>query len=226
MGNKMIQESAEMQKMLDELEKEAKPRKAIKDEVEKQLKPLFAKFYPSSGQYKLYQEYENDFQKKNKNIHDFLDRHTAFIKVFSKGISGETYIEAKQHLNFVMAVTYLLETELVGTAFVDRTLLLLISSGVDFHLEPDYKHRYTRHATSLEDLEAPFLPLSIKLDFLNANGLTFFSTWLDRNLRNKIAHLDYEINDKGDFCLKGRGKPVNLKDKISVFREYFFCTRH
>lgn len=219
----MTQDSEEMQKTLGELEKEAKPRKAIKDEVEKQLKPLFAKFYPSSEQYMLYKKYEVEFKKKYKRIYDFLDRHTAFIKVFSNGISKEPYVEAKKHFNFVAAITYLLETELIGTVFVDQALLLLIGGGVDFHLEPDYKHRYTRHATSLEELEAPFLSLSVKLDFLSINGLTFFSKWLDRNLRNKIAHLDYEINDKGDFCLKGKRKPVDLQDKISTFKEYFFC---
>jgi len=31
------------------------------------------------------------------------------------------------------------------------------------------------------------------------------------------------INDNGDFCLKGKGKPVNLEDKIQTFVEYAFC---
>jgi hypothetical protein len=84
-------------------------------------------------------------------------------------------------------------------------VLLLVAKGVDFHLEPDYEHRYTRHARSLEEIESPGLPLS-KLDFLKLNGLTFFSKWIDRDLRNCIAHLDFEIDDNVDLIVLRKAK--------------------
>jgi hypothetical protein len=90
-------------------------------------------------------------------------------------------------------------------------------------LEPDYKHRYTRHVNSLEDLDSPALSLSVKLDFLEVNGVPFFSKWIDRPLRNKIAHLEFEINDNGEFFIfeeKGR-KKVDLFRKLQTLAEYF-----
>lgn len=220
---RMSQDFAELQKELAKIEKEYKPREKIKEDVEKQLRPLFTKFYPSSKQYKLYKKYEKKLLEKFRRITEFLDRHTKFVEIFSEGVSKENKTDKNKHLNFVLATTYLLQVELIGNVIVDQTLLLLIGSGCDFHLEPDYKHRYTRHATSLEDLEKPFLPLSIKLDFLSSNGLPLFSKWIDRNLRNKIAHLDYEISENGDFYIKGSKKPINLCDKIQLFTEYYFC---
>ena len=119
------------------------------------------------------------------------------------------------------ATTYLIETELIGTVYVDRVLLLLIGKGIDFHLEPDFNHRYTRHATSLEDIQAPSISLAAKLDFLEANNLTFFNKWINRNLRNKIAHLDYTIKNDSFYLNKGKGPKINLQKELQIFNEYY-----
>jgi hypothetical protein len=200
------------------------PRKEITEEVAKQLTPVFSDYYPSSNQYLLYQKYEQRFQQENLRIKDFLTNHLYFCRTFSSGIdnpqrSGNPVVQSL----FLDAITYLLETELMGTAYIDRVLLLLIGKGIDFHLEPDYDHRYARHATSLEDLQAPSLSLAIKQDFLEANDITLFSKMIDRPLRNKIAHLDYIIENDCFYYKDRKGKKtqVNFSEKIRILTEYY-----
>ena len=111
-----------------------------------------------------------------------------------------------------------MKVELIGNAFVDQTILLLIAGGRDLHLGPDYNRRYVRHAASLADLESPSVPLSVKLDFLDSNGLSLFSKWIGRSLRNKIAHLNFVI-DEGNF--KIGNKRIDLQQKSKIFNDYF-----
>jgi hypothetical protein len=198
------------------------PRQEITDEIEKQLTPVFSDYFPSSNQYLLYQKYKELFFQQNLRITEFLENHLDFCRNFETGINNSQVLgnPVTQAL-FLDAITYLLETELMGTVYIDRVLLLLIGKGVDFHLEPDFDHRYTRHAKSLEDLQSLSLSLSIKLDFLKANQVTLFSKWIDRNLRNKIAHLDYII-ENDCFYIKKEGKKtkVDFREKLQLFAEY------
>jgi hypothetical protein len=62
----------------------------------------------------------------------------------------------------------------------------------------------------------------MKLEFLEENEITFFSKWIDRDLRNRIAHSDYEINDEGQLVLEAKGKKntVDIKQKLDVFFQY------
>jgi hypothetical protein len=204
------------------------PRKEITDEVAEQLTPVFSNYYPSTEQYKLYKKYEKRFDNENLRIKDFLTNHLNFCKNFQTGI--ESGIENSKiqgnpvaQTLFLDAITYLLETEIIGTAYIDRVLLLLIGKGVDFHLEPDYDHRYTRHAKSLEDLQTLSLSLSIKQDFLKANHITLFTKMIDRNLRNKIAHMDYRMENNCFYCKNKDGKwqKVDLSEKIQLLTEYY-----
>jgi hypothetical protein len=65
--------------------------------------------------------------------------------------------------------------------------------------------------------------MSIKLDFLSSNGLDFFSKWIDRGLRNKIAHLDFEIDQEGNFLAGKQKKKVDIELKSNIFWSYFSC---
>jgi hypothetical protein len=200
------------------------PRKEITEAVTQQLTPVFSDYYPSTNQYLLYKKYKDRFLQEDIRIRDFLTNHLYFCTTFRKGIdtpqrSGNLVTQAL----FLDSITYLLETELMGTAYIDRVLLLLIGKGIDFHLEPDYEHRYMRHAKSLEDLQAPSLSLAIKQDFLEANDITLFSKMIDRTLRNKIAHLDYTIEDDNFYYrdISGKRKQANFSEKIRVLTEYY-----
>jgi hypothetical protein len=196
-----------------------KPREEIEKEVRKQLNPLFFDFYGGSPTYKMYYRYEDQISQKIERAVDYLKTLVETQRKMDVNPKAKSLLDAIECLS---------DVELIGNVFVDMTILLLIAKGRDLHMEPDYKHRYTRHATSLEDLESPTLPLSIKLDFLESNGLPFFTKWIDRDLRNKIAHLNFEIDNDGKFFLltrKGR-KEVNLSEKIQNFTSYLAAVRH
>ncbi len=83
------------------------------------------------------------------------------------------------------ASEFLFGVELAGNFYVNLALLLLVGKGHALHLKPDFKHGYVRHASSLEDIESPTLSLSVRLDFLESHGLTFFRKWVDTKLRTK-----------------------------------------
>lgn len=99
---------------------------------------------------------------------------SAISELSEEEISEEDKESEKRQLTFFKAIRYLLSVEAMGNVFVDYTILLLIGSVIDFHLEPDTNHRYARHAKTLEDIESPFISMSIQLDFLNSNGMPFF----------------------------------------------------
>jgi hypothetical protein len=202
---------------------QVQPRQEIIEQVDEQLGPVFSEYYPNLPQYVLYQKNRDEFKKQDQRIIAFL--HNQYDLSHNHGVgmtSSQAYGNHKTQAIFIDASTYLLETELIGTAYIDRVLLLLIGKGFDFHLEPDFNHRYTRHAKSLEDLQGPSLPLATKIDFLEANGVPFFSKWIDRQLRNKIAHLDYTIENDCFYVNKeGKKKRVSLFDKLQTFNEYY-----
>ena len=181
----------------------------IKEEVDSQLKPLFTtNFYKTSPQFKLFKKYESKYFSKLEKMKSIFDQYSQSTEVFFKGLvacklNKEDLI--KQN-SFRDAIFYLLLVELIGNTYVDQTILLLIGCGHAFHLDPDDDHRYTRHAKTLDDIELPSVPLGTKLGFLDDNGFTFFKKWIDRNLRNQIAHLEYEIDKNGDFLLKNTQK--------------------
>lgn len=76
---------------------------------------------------------------------------------------------------------------------------MFASKGDFLHIEPDNECRFIRHATSFEDLESPSVSLAIKFGFLDKCGLHCFQKYVDRNLRNKIAHMDFGVDEKGNF---------------------------
>jgi hypothetical protein len=150
---------------------------------------------------------------------DFLRTFLEALNICDSAPRTPSYPKVRA---FITAIGYLSFAESVADHYVNLVILLLIAKGRDLHLEPDYKHRYTRHATSLEELGSPSLTLSTKLDFLGLNGMSFFSKWIDRGLRNKIAHLDFQIDDNGDvFILEGtKRKKVDLTRKLRLIIEY------
>jgi hypothetical protein len=190
------------------ISKPAQERSSIEDCVRKQLGVLFTEFYASSPQYE-------SLTQSAPRFSEILDKACALVETMNSLLSLVKAAPEKappmaskeriKALRVLEAISYLSFVEQIGNMAVNMAVLLLVAKGVDFHLEPDYEHRYTRHARSLEEIESPGLPLS-KLDFLKLNGLTFFSKWIDRDLRNCIAHLDFEIDDNVDLIVLRKAK--------------------
>lgn len=207
--------------------------KQIVEEVRVQFAELYSDYYPSSKQYKF-------MKQSAEKLGEKLERATGLIMVMDtairnvidgieKSLDKQEGVESEvaqvwQSKALMDALNYLVTVELLGTLTVDITILMLVGKGYDLHLEPDSEHRYTRHVTSLEDLESPAMSLSQKLDFLHSNGLTVFTKYIDRVLRNKIAHLEFHIDEKGSFFLrKGkRKKKVNLMAKFLDLTQFSY----
>lgn len=209
--------------------KALRKNKKILDELKEELRPLYSEFYKSSNQYNLYKNHEKQLFGKLKMglissqaLTEILNAQGQRVEDLSKDDKG-TATRLLRSATITMAFGYLVDVEIGGNFYVNLSLLMLIGKGYDLHLEPDFDHRYTRHAKSLNDLESPSLTLHTKLDFLDSHGFPFFKRWIDRKLRNSIAHLNFEINDKGEFFSirnengKTRRKRVNLGQKAIDF---------
>ena len=181
------------------------------DEIKKQLSPIFLKFYKTSGTYKKFGEstpqLSNRIQRTNQIGRDLVELQKLMT---TKDIP-------LKYSGLMVAFSYLLRVEILATFFIDLTLLLLIDERVCLHLDPDDKHKFVRHASSLEDIESPSLSLYRKFDFLKTNKITFFEDYIDRELRNKIAHGDFIVDEDGKFytiSAKGNKNEIDLKEKL------------
>jgi hypothetical protein len=183
----------------------------IENEVRTQLEPLFSEFYTGSEMYKAYYEYLEQLIERMNRSFDFFD----LVRLAVRGDTPKTETALR-------TLFYLSEIELVGAGYVDMAILLLTAKGVDLHVEPDHKHGFTRHVASPEDLDSPSLTLYVKLDFLKMNRLPFFDKFIDRKLRNDIAHANFCIDDSGKFfqlTKKGR-REVDIVQKMLSFHYY------
>lgn len=105
---------------------------------------------------------------------------------------------------------YLGLVESLGVALLDIVLLLLIANEREVHTGG----RFSKHATKLSQLEE--IRLANKLDFLNSEGLTMFGRFINRKIRNKIAHLGFTINEDGRV-IGDDGSTINIDAKIDDF---------
>ena len=121
----------------------------------------------------------------------------AFRKILDKLPKGETGT-----LLNTFVYLGLFETSMTNT--IDLVLLFLISLGHDFYIP--YHRRY---AKELEDLDSP--PLAEKLRFLNQHNLQVFSKNVNKFLRNKIAHMEFDIESDGKISI-GNQKYHILKE--------------
>lgn len=93
------------------------------------------------------------------------------------------------------AFLYLALFETAVTNLVDLMVLLLVATHQDFYV---YNNRaYVKRPDDLDDAS-----LGEKFAFLNHHGLHFFNENLNKNLRNKIAHMDFDINSDGTISVE------------------------
>lgn len=107
-------------------------------------------------------------------------------------MKGET--EGDRRLSTVIGLfRYFGLVESFGAQLVDLLVLLLVANGYEFHVEREHEVPRIIHATSLKDLRNAFL--GPKVRFLERCKLKTTSKIVDVDLRNSIAHLDFEIDE-------------------------------
>jgi hypothetical protein len=131
---------------------------------------------------------------------------------------GKTLIGREKAL--LDGVAYMFWVEVSTNLLADIMIVMLSAKGQPLHIEPDDRYRFVRHATSIEDLDSPSVNLAMKLGFLETCELSCFEKYVDRKLRNKIAHMDFETDDKGNFFIyekkngEVRKKQVDIQQKL------------
>ena len=143
-----------------------------------------------------YAYFENKYERKREILRHILrDAETEFQ------ISS---VKDKIYMLFV----YLGTVESVANAVVDILVMLLVANGRDFHIEcRGYRTPRIRHVASIkDDLEEERVPLGTKLSFLRENGIKRFTSVVDSELRNAIAHLKFDIK-KNEIFVKGQPAP-------------------
>jgi hypothetical protein len=107
--------------------------------------------------------------------------------------------ETEKERSLIDTMMYLFEVEVSANLIFDILIMLLSAKQRYFHIEPDRDHLFIRHATTIEDLTSKSITLGIKRNFLIRNELSCVEKYVKLSLRNKIAHMDYEINENGTF---------------------------
>jgi hypothetical protein len=79
---------------------------------------------------------------------------------------------------------------------LDCLVFLLIHNGHDFFIQSRGKY-----AENLKDLDASY-GVAEKLEFLKLHGFSFLTQNINNSLRNKIAHMDFDIEGKGIIIVK------------------------
>jgi len=148
------------------------------------LNPLVNSIHSSDSAKNFIKPYAAALQNRFKKSGE---RMMAFREIVDKLPKGETG-------TLLNTFVYLGLFETSMTNMIDLILLLLISLDHDFYLS--YHRRY---AKELEDLDSP--PLAEKLHFLNKHNLQVFSKNMNKFLRNKIAHMEFDIESDGRISI-------------------------
>jgi len=114
--------------------------------------------------------------------------------------------------SLIKMLAYLGLVESLGVVLIDMVLILLIANDREVHT----RRPITKHVTKVEELRR--VDLYYKLEFLKKENLRIFGTFIDRGLRNDIAHLKFTIKDDGAIEKKdSRRKHIDIDSKISEF---------
>lgn len=104
------------------------------------------------------------------------------------------------------AFVFLALFETTVTNMLNCLVFLLIRNHHDFFVQ--LKRKY---AETLKDLDESY-GWAEKLNFLNLHGFSFLTKNINNPLRNKIAHMNFDIEGKGVIIVKN--KKYDLKTEI------------
>ena len=140
----------------------------------------------------------NSFKEVNENLEYCMD-----IRKLSSGIKIRENPKEKSLMDLFL---YLLLVEGVFSKVVGMVSILLIENDHDL-----YDPQEMKFLTKFQQIDQ--LSLFIKLQFLEKHGFELIVQAVDRELRNRIAHIDIEVNLDGKIINKRTGKII---DDLSV----------
>jgi hypothetical protein len=147
-----------------------------------------------------------------KRARNFAKQNQELFFILRQQVKGNKRFET-----FIDALFYMFQFEVYTSLNVDFLMFLLMEKNSDFSL--NYERRKTQtQICSVDDLFE--IPLGTKLDYLASkkNKIDCFRKYAKTTLRNKIAHMDFKIDEEGHFfiydALKGF-EEINLKEALT-----------
>lgn len=112
--------------------------------------------------------------------------------------------QSKVEQSMLQVSAFLLEFEGGYASLLDGVCILLIAGGHD--LFDPISRTYATTLTEIGDVD-----ISTKFKFLEKHGFKMLVRTEDKKLRNRIAHHDFRLNDKGILI---DGKLIDMNSKI------------
>lgn len=155
------------------------------------------------------------YEMLKKNCGDFVERWEEAKRISEilrdmKNLDASATILPKFRAMNKMLV-YLGLVESLGVSLADIVLVLLIANEKEVHTES----RSSRHVARIKELED--IELGYKMAFLKEEGIEIFSRFINKTTRNKIAHLDFTIDDKGIITSGENYEPIKIDECIDDF---------
>lgn len=179
--------------------------KEIEERISKELTPFLDGIRTKHADYELFKQAYNDYQNR-------LGRAIGIMGVLLKAGLAKPPSELIEDL--MELFRYMGYVESMGNIIVNIIVMLLVANGRDFHIECRYTTPRIKHVVSIKDLEDERVPLTTKLNFLRDNGITGLASVIDSELRNKIAHLKFDVR-RGRDVKKQHTAPLTT-DRIFV----------
>jgi hypothetical protein len=167
----------------------AKAVKVLDNKLSSELKPFLngiKKLKKSSKEYQIFREAYTDFKAQVQ------DKREVFSSMLPTDFDSSDLKD-----NLYSLFLYLGMVESVGRKIIDLLVLLLVANGKDLGKKIE--------VASMDDLdnEKKYISLGTKLTFLKDNGLLEVVSIIDREFRNAIAHLKFQIRNNSAY-FKGK----------------------
>ena len=173
-----------------------------------------------------------EYQRFKKNVLEWNERFAKAIRLSGMVNSIQrlqiplwqelkTSPENRTLLTVIGLFRYLGLVESVGVTVLDMLVVVLAANRRDLHVERVHDVPRIVHAVDFGDFR--HASLHSKLEFLKRNGLEETSKFIDRELRNAIAHLNFKMDSKGKVSIRRNGKWKNVKiaERINTFLRKF-----
>jgi len=133
----------------------------------------------------------SEYQNFRDACRDFKVQSQSKKQLFSSILPNGLHV-AKLKDNLYSLFIYLGMVESVGKKMIDILVLVLVANGHVFRA-----NRTT--PSTMQELDDDCIPLGTKLAFLKREGLPKVASVIDKQFRNDIAHLNFQIRDNAAY---------------------------
>jgi hypothetical protein len=191
--------------------------KELFKEVDGLLKPLFIKVLNYESIEEQVRILEELLPKLLNKSLDVLKLYGIFNKTYKKMIYTQNFasnfdveVFEIQEITHLLIYEYLLLSEGMLAKQIDLICYLLVESGLKFEYKEKGKMRYTK---SILKIQKSYL--TNKLTFLDKNNFNLINKYYNNELRNAIAHINFNIDEEGDVILKNNKISFDDMNKLS-----------